>query len=194
MIRCSRAFVVSWVVGFCAFIASSAHAWDSQRKGFVLGAGLGGGLTSFSQTLGTDSTERMNHAAWGGGGILGYAPSNRLVVGFVGRNALFTIDNLLGGESDIVSSTQTVAVSYFVKEAAPSPFVSGGIGVSSWGYSGSNDPWKGPGLLLGCGYEFRRHWYVEANIAVGKPKTTVLGEEWTTDVASVLVTFNVLGY
>ncbi|MGB2805342.1 MAG: hypothetical protein WBD64_10670, partial [Candidatus Zixiibacteriota bacterium] len=46
-----RCFV--WVVvGLVLFgLVSNAQAWDQQRKGFLLGFGVGPGFTSYTQTV-----------------------------------------------------------------------------------------------------------------------------------------------
>jgi hypothetical protein len=131
-------------VGFtiCISLASQGHAWDHQRKGFILGGGLG--------ALGIWDPIDAEGFGWAAGDIkIGYAPSDQLMLYYTSRNLIFPA--LMGGLS--------FGANYYMKPQAPALYFTGGGGVF-----GGTLPWAigwgGYSIYSGAGYEFARHWAV----------------------------------
>jgi len=197
-----------WVfVGFMLFcLASNAHAWDDQRKGFLLGFGIGPGFTSFTQKVtvdyfggGTESVEsdRENKVGVMTDFKIGYAPDNSWAIYYTSKVSWFGMTNALGSDVTIANGLGAVAVSYWFNQQAPSPFIAGGIGFSTWSLPFEDNPpdtWMGAGLFAGGGYEFSRHWSIEGYLSWGKPKDKEFGIEVSSNALSVMFTVNVLGY
>lgn len=198
-----------WVfAGFILLcVAGNAHAWDSQRQGFLLGFGVGPGLTSFTQTVavsdpfsgGTISFEsdRENKAGVATDFKIGYAPNNSWAIYYTSKVSWFGIENALGDNVTIANGLGAAAVCYWFQPQAPAPFVAGGIGFSTWSVPFEDpapDTWIGPGLFAGGGYEFSKHWSVEGYLSWGKPKDTIWGIEVSSNALSFMIVLNVLGY
>jgi hypothetical protein len=202
-----RCFV--WVVvGLVLFgLVGNAQAWDQQRKGFLLGFGVGPGFTSYTQTVavsgglsgGTISFEsdRENTAGVATDFKIGYAPDNSWAIYYTSKVSWFGMENALGNNVTIANGLGAAAVCYWFQPQAPSPFVAGGIGFSTWSVPFEDpapDTWIGPGLFAGGGYEFSKHWSVEGYLSWGKPKDTILGIEVSSNALSFMLTLNWLGY
>ncbi len=103
---------------------------------------------------------------------IGYAPTNTLAIYYDNKVSWFGITNAIGEDVTIASGLTALGVTYFFKPDAPSSFVSGGVGVSSWALpleDNPPDPWSGFGLFVGGGYEFAKHWSTEINLIWGNP-------------------------
>ena len=134
---------------------------QAQRSGFIIGFGIGAGLTSVSDggTRGGVATDIK----------IGAQVNPSLQVYYLGRSNWFT----LGGSSNLViAGISAVGVTYL-----PSPKVqlSGGVGVFSWTefYVVTDDvgaeTFAGVGLTGGAGYEFADLWILDAAVTYGKP-------------------------
>jgi hypothetical protein len=202
-----RCFV--WVVvGLVLFgLVGNAQAWDQQRKGFLLGFGVGPGFTSYTQTVavsggssgGTVSFEsdRENSVGVMTDFKIGYAPDNSWAIYYTSKVSWFGMENALGNNVTIANGLGAAGVTYWFQPQAPSPFVAGGIGFSTWSLPFEDpapDSWIGPGFFAGGGYEFSRHWSVEGYLSWGKPKDTIWGIEVSSNALSFMLTLNWLGY
>ncbi|MGB7062071.1 MAG: hypothetical protein WBF13_06920 [Candidatus Zixiibacteriota bacterium] len=202
-----RCFV--WVVvGLVLFgLVSNAQAWDQQRKGFLLGFGIGPGLTSYTQTLavwdppggGTWSFEsdRENSVGVATDFKIGYAPDNSWAIYYTSKVSWFGMENAYGNNVTISNGLGAAGVTYWFQPQAPSPFVAGGIGFSTWSLPFEDpapDSWIGPGFFAGGGYEFSRYWSVEGYLSWGKPKDKEYGIEVSSNALSFMLTLNWLGY
>lgn len=194
---------ISWVfVGFVLFLlATNAQAFDGQRKGFLLGIGIGPGLTSYTQKVTVQmvsvESDRENTAGVMTDFKIGYAPDNSWAIYYTSKVSWFGMTNALGNDVTIANGLGAVAVSYWFNQQAPSPFIAGGIGFSTWSLPFEDNPpdtWMGAGLFAGGGYEFSRHWSVEGYLSWGKPEDKVYGIEVSSNVLSLTFTVNVLGY
>jgi hypothetical protein len=128
---------------------------------------------------------------------IGYAPDNSWAIYYTSKVSWFGIENALGNNVTIANGMGAAAVSYWFKPQAPSPFVAGGLGFSTWSLPFEDNPpdtWIGPGLFAGGGYEFSRHVSVEGYLSWGKPKDKMWGIEVSSNALSVMVLLNVLGY
>lgn len=172
---------------------TSAEAFDGSRRGFVLGGGLGGGLSSFTQELTIESitfeSDRENRAALVTDFHIGGGLSETLVLTYSARVSWFGIETL-GGDVTIASGSGVVALTKYSRPTAPSTFVRGGVGFSTWDTpleSNSGDAATGLGLSAGIGYEFRPHWSVELGTTWGSPAIEEGRDELRTDVFAVHV-------
>jgi opacity protein-like surface antigen len=135
-----------------------AGVFDHQREGFTLGFGLGPGVVmrTVSPGFSTDGEQSTAFSVLANVKV-GYAPSRTLVLNFIGTSFIF------GEEGNIISNgVSAVGVTYYLDPVAPSWFLTGGLGSSSWDViTKSQYSMSGFGLVFGAGYEFSRHWSVE---------------------------------
>jgi hypothetical protein len=128
---------------------------------------------------------------------IGYAPDNTWAIYYTSKVSWFGMENALGDNVTIANGLGAAAVSYWFQPQAPSPFVAGGVGFSTWSVAFEDpapDSWIGPGFFAGGGYEFSQHWSVEGCLSWGKPKDTILGIEVSSNALSFMLTLNWLGY
>lgn len=80
----AKKYFILFFVGFVLFLVNTnAHAFDGQRKGFLLGIGLGPGFTSFTQEVAVSifgfhesvKSDRENKAGVISDLKIGYAPN-----------------------------------------------------------------------------------------------------------------------
>ncbi|MGB2768945.1 MAG: hypothetical protein WBC88_04390 [Candidatus Zixiibacteriota bacterium] len=211
----SKKYVFCLLLSFILFfLAVNAYAWDGQRKGFLLGFGIGPGFTSFTQkvTYPHDTNRvvvirhipgvsaesgRQNKAAVVTDFKIGYAPDNTWAIYHTSKVYFYGITNMSGWDVTIASGLGALAVSYWFKPQAPSPFVAGGLGYSIWALPFEDnrpDTWIGLGLFAGGGYEYSRHVSVEGYLSWGQPKHKESSLEVSSNALSVMLTVNVLGY
>jgi hypothetical protein len=204
-----------WVfVAFILFcLASTTRAWDGQRKGFILGFGLGSGVVSFDETKYSSWMNGFPEEVYRTPVIvdvkIGYAPDNSLQVYWTGKSSFFKTSHYrygmkpYFGDYEVFYGVWGPGCSYFFKPEAPSPFIAAGIGYSAWqeqAWEAGTKPkaYYGLGLFVGGGFEFSRHWSLEMYLSLGKPGME--GLEVDTDelgvgtVLSLRVSVNVLGY
>jgi hypothetical protein len=194
---------------FAAFIilclTTSAQALDGQRKGFILGIGAGPGYTSYTQEVAVDyltyhesvESDRENKVGVITDFKIGYAWDNSWAIYYTSKVSWFGMENALGNNVTIANGLGAAAVTHWFKPQAPSGFVAGGLGYSTWNLpfeDNAPDTWVGPGLFMGGGYEFSRHWSLEGYLAWGKPQDSEWGIEVSSNTFSVMFTVNVLGY
>jgi len=193
---------------FC--VTTVAGAFDGERQGFILGIGVGAGLTSYTATEAIDAEEvgmesgtfswtsdRENEFPLMSDFKIGYAPNDLVEIYWMSKVSWFSVSG--GGEDDFIVANGLggLGVTYFFEPAAPSAFVSGGIGFSSWAFpleEDPPDPWSGIGLSAGAGYEFATHWYVAGDVCWGRPSTEEYGVDSSMNALSVKLTINVIGY
>lgn len=164
------------VLSVVLLMASTAMAFDGQRKGFVLGGGLGlSPVGSWKSDI--DVTPKFEDSGPGGAAhlIIGYAWDN--------HNMIVYEANAVGYESDAYGVDFTAGQGFsgaswyhYFGPMGKTPFIVLGIGAYMFNgeFDGfdhldiefSNDP--GGGVLLGGGYEFSRHWQVGAYFGAGQ--------------------------
>jgi len=202
---CRNALIWAGVCLTLCLVACPAQAFDGQRKGFILGGGAGLGLTSFNQEIGLGyrgyhesyESDRENKGTVMTDFKIGYAWDNSWAIYYTSKVSWFGIENTYGDDVTIANGLGAAAVAYWFKPQAPSGFVTGGLGYSTWSLpfeDNSSDAWLGGGLFMGGGYEFSRHWSVEGYLAWGKPNDTEWGVEVSAHTFSIMLTVNVLGY
>lgn len=197
--------ILTGIILIC--LAASADAWDGQRKGFLLGFGIGPGFTSFTQRV------AASDPSWGGTvslvsdrenkpGVMtdfkiGYAPDDYWAIYYTSKVSWFGMENALGDNVTVANGLGAAGITYWFQPHYPSPFVAGGVGFSTWGLpleDPAPDTWVGPGFFAGGGYEFSRNVSVEAYLSLGSPRDTDRGMEVKSDTFSLMLTLNWLGY
>lgn len=159
-------------------LASQLSAFDGQRKGFILGGGIGGGYLSYHEPFGFS----LDKAAIATNFKIGYAPSNTLEIYYTNNMSWF------GYYSDSFTiGASCVAITKYLKPEGKGLFVCGGIGIASIFNLDENHSESGFGAFGGLGYDFAKHWYIQADILY-----TNLGSSWYS--WGVRVTLNVLAF
>ncbi len=160
---------------------SYAQFFDGERNGLVLGMGMGivniyGNQTNIrnkSQVSNTINDYSIKY--WNG--ILGYAINNHFmvyntVIASGHRTELSDKEEVLGIEKSIWG------IRYFLKEQENSHYFNFGLGTSSWkigkipdGENSNNNLGmihaEGYAVLIGYGYEFRKHINIEGTLVYG---------------------------
>lgn len=199
-----------WVL-FVALMqaADPAAAFDGSRRGLVLGAGVGAGASSFAQTLSQGSlslsSDRETKAALVTAFHIGGGIDDTTVLTFTSHVAWFLLDVIRSFDVDVVEMDEVVIASgvgvftltKYAQAEAPSKFVRGGVGFSTWDApleSDAGDASVGLGALLAFGYEYAPHWSVELGVTWGLPRTETLGVELETNALSVHIAMVGLAY
>ncbi|HWR83933.1 MAG TPA: hypothetical protein VN285_11585 [Candidatus Deferrimicrobium sp.] len=176
----------------CLMLAmtSTALGFNGQRKGFIIGGGLGIGLTSVSQTFKVGSvsidTDSESKAGFQSDFKIGFGATEQVLVYWSSKVSWFSADYVVYNPilDDFVAEAMTTAsgfggvgLTYYFKPVAPSPYVSGGLGFSTWAlpFEEGAETYIGFGLSIGGGYEFARHWSVEGDLVWGKPSKDIGG-------------------
>jgi hypothetical protein len=181
---------------------SPAQGYDNQRDGFLLGAGLGVGQTSYKQELTISGSGTATSPTEYQLGIItdfkiGYAPEKTWAVYFTNKVSWFEMINVMDESVIIASGLSALAFQSWFKPKAPSGFITLGIGMSSWGAffkESFNQAWTGLGIFAGGGYELSRGWSLEAYWIWGETKDSVSGMSIKSETNTFMFTLNVLGY
>lgn len=189
------------VVVLVAAMSVSALAFDGQRKGFILGGGVGFGMTSFTQTVEgygqSVTSDRENKGAFMTNFKIGWGASEQLEIYYTQKSSFFGITNALDENVTILNAVGGVGVSYSLNLSAPTPFFTGGIGLATWSLpfeDNAPDTWTGFGFYVGAGYEFARHYSGELDLVYGNPGDSQGGLDASSSALSVRLTINALAY
>ncbi len=182
--------------------ADPASAFDGSRRGFVLGAGLGAGASSFTQTLTqgsfSASSDRETKSAFVTDFHIGGGIDDTTVLTYTSRVTWFSLEVVRSFDVDVVELDEVLITSgvgvftltKYARAEAPSTFARGGVGFSSWDTPFESDAGKasvGLGALLAVGYEFAPYWSVELGATWGLPRTDSMGVELETNALSIHV-------
>jgi hypothetical protein len=187
------------LVGLLVLLApAETLAFDGKRKGFILGGGIGVGVTSYGYESHYyreySSSMSASEIAFATDLRIGYAPSDLVQVYGMSKVAWLISGGLTA------TGVAGPGVTYFFDPAAPSWFVTAGLGLSTWSkfigthFVGDRNSWYGFGLSVGAGYEFARHASIEGSLTWGNPKTEEHGVSKSVKPLSLRVTVNFLGY
>ena len=130
---------------------------QAQRSGFIIGFGIGAGLTSVTggDTRGAVATDFK----------IGAQVNPSVQVYYLGRSNWFSSS---GGSDVIIAGISAAGVTYL-----PSPKVqlSGGLGFFHWTVVDTSDPdaFGSFGVTGGVGYEFADLWLLDAAATYGQP-------------------------
>ncbi len=167
---------VFWVLILSLLVSSAAWGFDGQRKGFVLGGGLGLGMTSFQEELGGYKFDRINKFAAMTDFKIGYAPNPQWEIYYSDKSSWFDV-----GSAIALHGLGTAAINYYWKPSAPTFYVSGGLGFStiSTPFENNTDTDIGVGFFAGAGYEFVKHFAVQFDFMFGMPQESSGGVDYT---------------
>jgi len=159
---------------------SNLYSFDGERKGFILGGGIGAGFLS--------NSEIENRAVFVTNFKIGYAPSNTLEIYYLSNVSWWGVDDIT-----FTSGLSAIAATFYLDNTTETGwFVTGGLGLSAFSapFEPDLESSSGFGLIAGGGYEFSSHWNVEldlkySSISNGGPDLNIF---------EVLITINVLAF
>jgi len=171
-------------------LASSAMAFDGQRKGFVLGGGLGlAPAATWKADL--NVTPELEDSGPGVGVqiVIGYAWDEHNMIVYEANAAGYN-STAYGVDFTAYQGFNGASWYHYFGPKGKTVFTAAGLGVYSFrgelDYNGAdfeNDP--GGGVLGGVGYEFSPHWQVGAFVSAGR--TTDAGIDFDHAHINVLI-------
>jgi len=178
--------------------STSASAFDNQLKGFILGVGVGGSWTSYTQEitgLGPPiTTDRENSFGFATDFKIGAGLNDQWLIYYVNRGSWFSLDNVLGETVTIFNSVGLIGASYFVTPAS-NTYVMALVGMATWSAPFEDSSAQlGFGLGAGVGYEFKEHWAVETTLNWGLPEDSESGVKVSTNAFALMVMITGLAY
>ncbi len=114
------------------FFFNISWGQDDQRKGFIFGGTLGGGMVTYTETLDSVKSERQNKIALMTELKFGYAANNKLEIIYSHKQAWFeaeypsTPGPFLDGFSAV--TLNTISFTYYLKPQHRTFLIEGGIG------------------------------------------------------------------
>ncbi|MCD4652098.1 MAG: hypothetical protein K8S56_09995 [Candidatus Cloacimonetes bacterium] len=189
---------------------SGFRLFDGQRKGFVVGLGLGPSYTSWHKTekdLENDTRTSQTDDRFGLGIslMLGYAPTNKLIFHNFTQGATFCDYQEKDKEKQVSYSHALggFGATYYFRPGQedthwePSIYFSTGIGYANWLETIKEKKELdifGSGVYFGLGYEFKKHMRIEASLLLSNPadKTSQVDEK--VDTFSILLTLFGVAY
>ncbi|HKZ22133.1 MAG TPA: hypothetical protein VJ165_02905 [candidate division Zixibacteria bacterium] len=149
------------------FVTSTVWGFNGVRKGFILGGGIGLGMTSFKEELGSLSTDWSSNFAFMTDFKIGYAPNEQWEIYYSDKSSWFDYYGITA-----LHSFGTAAISYYLTPATPTFFLSGGLGFSaiSAPFESNSGSDIGFGTFVGGGYEFAKHFAVQFDLMFGMPQ------------------------
>ncbi len=139
-----------------------------ERKGFVIGFGLGAARVTSSASAGPFSVSYAETAVSTDFKI-GWAPTDQLLVYWSADGAFRSSSEALETDGISYSGLGGLGATYFLAPGANSFFLTASIGRSSsasFGSDGGMDSISGTGFAIGGGYEFSGHWLVDADLVM----------------------------
>jgi hypothetical protein len=189
------------VLGGTLASSTSAHAFNGDRAGFILGGGGGLSISSYTQTLklpylSSATSDRETKTGFATDVKIGGGINNQFLLYYVNKTSWFSMVNALGNSVTIANSVGLLGASYYMQPKAPCGYFSGLLGMASWSapFEDGDSSQSGVGVAIGAGYEFAPHWSVEAGLAVGSPNKSENGIKITTNTMAFHVTINGLAY
>ena len=185
------------IIFLILIVSSNVSAWDGERKGFILGAGLGTGFVSHTQKAkGCKSIDESN-IGFSINGKIGYAPNNYLMIYNMGPGTFFKNIHILDDKKRmIVSGINGLGISYYFNKTAPSPYIMGGIGISIWRaeFEPDIDDLEGTGFIIGGGYEYKSRFSIEGHFSWANASKEISETDYKAKFFSINITLNVIGY
>ena len=166
---------------------NNVFAFDGERKGFIIGGGIGAGYlsntTSFNSFSDTDS-----RAVFLTNFKIGYAPSNTLEIYYISKVTWWGVN-----DKAFLLGLAVIAITVYANNTTHTGwFISGGLGLSTLDAPFEKDleSSNGFGLFGGGGYEFLSHWGVELDLLY----STITDAGVNFNSFGVLVTVNFLAF
>jgi len=189
-----RIRTVKFTALFALFLlaACSTYGFDGNRKGFVLGGGLG--LSPYSKWSGYGTfgaTQVVEHKNENGAGpglnfLIGHAWNEQNMIVFEINGASWNSKELSDNPRVAQGTNGTVWYHYF---GSPGRSVFSAAGLvfyrfTYWTTSRFNQN-MGLGLIFGGGYEFARHWQIGGYLGTGH--SYVVSSDWNYTHLNILV-------
>ncbi len=157
-------------------LASSVWSFDGNRKGFVLGGGLGFTPSAKWELDGASSVS---------GSSAGVAVNLMLGYAFDEKNMIVYEANAAGYEPSnstvlLTQGFEGASWYHYFNDSGKTFFSIVGLGVYNFKADGFNSNDIGGGFMLGAGYEFARHWQISAYLSGGKTSDSLFDYKHTT--------------
>jgi|GEM_PF-2191707 len=205
----TKKFLLVLLVYIPLIIPTDVSAWDHQRKGFILGAGMGPAIIENTSTTG-NIAESRNNSGFGMDFKIGYATSNTFQI-YLFQNISIFDDTFMDTitvwtiafpftEERVVEErlghwVLGIGVSYYLKEEAPSFFFDGGMGFCSFGDPIFQDTKDGTAFNFAGGYEFSRYLNIKLKFLGASSSSDVSGGTYKeSKFFTFMFTINILGY
>ncbi len=182
MKRCLLLFVLVLVV-----FSSAALGFDGGRKGFVLGGGIG-----FSPVSGWDIDDSLfgffplkaseGNAGFGMNIFLGYSWDEKNMIVYEFNGVGYQSDKL---NQNLAQGFQGPTWYHYWGNTGSSAFTTIGVGLYTFKPENTDALDPGPGLLLGVGYEFTRHF--QAGLYLGVGTISEIGVDMKLTQISILI-------
>lgn len=149
-----------------ALVVGNCHAFDGNRKGFIIGGGIGIGPKAYSTT--SSGWSGMDESGWGTSLMIGHAWNENTAVVLLHDATVFNHTFISGGsfgaapvydERTVSQGLLGMALFRYYGSPGRAFYLAFGIGLQyRMPLDNAFDTFEnGPGLLLGTGYEFIPH-------------------------------------
>ena len=168
-------------------ISDVAFSFNGERHGFIVGGGLGPAVTFWTQWVDSYKFPTNNDFNLHTDFRLGYGfNGERFTLFYWNKVSWFSMLNVLGENVLITSGVTGPGLSYYLRPKSPSLYALAGIGISVWNtpFELGAEGWYGLGAMGGIGFEFAKHWCLEATATYGKPSKTEMGIKASTEALS----------
>lgn len=161
----------------------NSMAFDGQRKGFVLGLGVGYSptvKTTVTATVAPGSTDELNLGSIEGSeqamafqAIFGYAFNEHTMLVYEGDVSWYYYKNLVPDDNlDIAQGFHSIMLYNYWGTVGSSFFTAAGVGLTYWDTNYSDRNQGEFGYLIGAGFEFTPHLQLGAYYGSGNTKNT----------------------
>lgn len=165
--------VILLVVPSLIIMTGSTFAFDSMRKGFVLGGGLG--FSPVAKWSIDNTTFDESKPGVGINFVIGYAPDEFNMIGYEVNVVNYDSEAIVGGNKQQISQGFGGVTWYrYYGPIGKSFFTVAGLGVYVFDAEDEVANDLGLGLLGGVGYEFARHIQVGGYASYGKTSDPIL--------------------
>ena len=138
----------------------------AQRSGFIIGFGIGGGVTTYTISRGgLPDSDRETEVGFATDFKIGAQVSQSVQIYYLGRTNWFT----RSGSNLVAAGISALGVTYVLPSAPV--YLSGGIGLATWiELDLYGDALAGFGLTGGVGWEFADLWLLDIAVTYGMPQ------------------------
>jgi len=178
-----------------------ARDLKAQRSGFIIGFGIGAGVTWFS-VPGSGSDGEAGLAT---DFKIGAQVSQSVQVYYLGRTNWFkprafeaktsnrTLSLRRRGSFVVAAGISAIGVTYVLPSAPV--HLSGGVGLATWiDFGGGAVSFSGPGLTGGVGWEFADLWLLDFALTYGNLRDVFPGEPVNMDVFLARIGISILSH
>lgn len=153
-----------------SLILPSSAVAQKRRKGFILNLGLG--AAGVSSSYEGPVSNRRTKAAVGTDFKIGHAATDQILIYYSNDAAFYNETDFYGDDQLVAVGLSGVGVTYFLQPSVPSFYVDGTIGIAArnlLSYEDATvDGTGGWGVAVGGGYEFARHFMLDADLILGR--------------------------